>query len=554
MKKIVFGIMLIMLLVSIMTLTLNIQTATASLPVHNVDTGEDFLTIQAAIDAPETLDGHTIYVEDGHYYEQVKVYKSLKLIGENRYNTIIDAEGKGTVVHVTAGNVNISEFTIQNSGQGLFDGMGVLLDGDMVVFEGHSHGNIIENNIIQYNERDILVWYSNNNTIRNNVLRYSTEGYTLYVWYATGNNIVNNYIYHRGIGLVQSGGNTFRNNVMAQFAVSGWSLNDYLNDVDISNEVSGKPIYYWVNEHNRQVPADAGVVVVVNSTCIIAIDLTFVNVGDGMIFAYTNDSLITNIASQRASYGIRLDFSNNNTVKGNRVSDNMLGIFLSHSENNSVTGNTAKGNSWAGIFLGSSNGNDIHNNIMQSNGDTGMSLEMSRDNTIAQNTIAYNGFQGDYYPAGMSFFNSPNNTIYHNNFVENIMQVSRHSGEAVASINSWDDGYPSGGNYWSDYEDKYPDAKEIDDSGIWDTPYVIDEQNQDRYPLMKPYVPLLGDFDEDRDIDEYDVWIFCAYFITYHKYGFRPEMRLFDFNNNSKIDENDLWTFCAAFIDYWKHH
>ena len=50
----------------------------------------------------------------------------------------------------------------------------------------------------------------------------------------------------------------------------------------------------------------------------------------------------------------------------------------------------------------------------------------------------------------------------------------------------WDNG--EDGNYWSDYEERYPDAKELDGSGVWDTPYVIDENNQDNYPLMNPVV------------------------------------------------------------------
>jgi hypothetical protein len=50
--------------------------------------------------------------------------------------------------------------------------------------------------------------------------------------------------------------------------------------------------------------------------------------------------------------------------------------------------------------------------------------------------------------------------------------------------NVWDDGYPSGGNYWSDYQTTYPNASEIDSSGIWNTPYVIDANNTDHYPLM----------------------------------------------------------------------
>ena len=53
--------------------------------------------------------------------------------------------------------------------------------------------------------------------------------------------------------------------------------------------------------------------------------------------------------------------------------------------------------------------------------------------------------------------------------------------------NFWDVSYPSGGNYWSDYEDRYPDAKGLNDSGKWDTPYIIDENNQDNYPLVEPW-------------------------------------------------------------------
>jgi len=61
--------------------------------------------------------------------------------------------------------------------------------------------------------------------------------------------------------------------------------------------------------------------------------------------------------------------------------------------------------------------------------------------------------------------------------------------DSYESTNIWDDSYPSGGNYWSDYEEKYPDAEELDGSGIWDTPYEIDWNDQDNYPLMKPWTP-----------------------------------------------------------------
>jgi hypothetical protein len=53
-----------------------------------------------------------------------------------------------------------------------------------------------------------------------------------------------------------------------------------------------------------------------------------------------------------------------------------------------------------------------------------------------------------------------------------------------SSNNTWDNGYPSGGNYWSDYLTRYRNASEIDSSGIGNTYYVIDANNIDHYPFM----------------------------------------------------------------------
>ena len=75
--------------------------------------------------------------------------------------------------------------------------------------------------------------------------------------------------------------------------------------------------------------------------------------------------------------------------------------------------------------------------------------------------------------------------IFHNNLINNTNQIRlSHSNE------TWDDCYPSGGNYWSDYTgiDEYSglNQDEPGSDGIGDTPYIIDENNQDNYPLMAP--------------------------------------------------------------------
>jgi parallel beta-helix repeat protein len=80
-----------------------------------------------------------------------------------------------------------------------------------------------------------------------------------------------------------------------------------------------------------------------------------------------------------------------------------------------------------------------------------------------------------------------NNLIYHNDFIENTQQASD-----VAS-NSWDNGYPSGGNYWSDYSgvDVYSGVSQNEpgSDGIGDTPYNVDADTIDHYPLMNCYNP-----------------------------------------------------------------
>jgi hypothetical protein len=127
----------------------------------------------------------------------------------------------------------------------------------------------------------------------------------------------------------------------------------------------------------------------------------------------------------------------------------------------------------------SSESNNIHDNILSYNA-VGLNFSSSYNNSITENEICENT---DY---GLYFSSSFNNTIFHNNIMTNAIQAHDDS----INGNFWDDGYPSGGNYWNDWAT--PDVmkginQDISGSdGIVDDPYLIDGDSQDGYPLTNP--------------------------------------------------------------------
>lgn len=189
--------------------------------------------------------------------------------------------------------------------------------------------------------------------------------------------------------------------------------------------------------------------------------------------------------------------SSYNTIYGNNIIANVyLGVVLGgFSDNNNIFANNITKNSGGGVYIELSFnniffGNDITNNLF------GFYLSVSRHNIIAGNNIINNDVG-----LGVSF--SSDDSIYHNNVIDNQRQVSDGTG-AIA----WDDGYPSGGNYWSNYPgvDLYsgPYQNETGSDGIGDTPHVIGGTKKDRYPLMRPW----GEEAHEEGIPFWMLWWF----------------------------------------------
>jgi parallel beta-helix repeat protein len=297
-----------------------------------------------------------------------------------------------------------------------------------------------------------------------------------------------------------------RNNAMdsngCNFGVYGDLPSHFLNDVDASNTVDGKPVYYWINRQDMEIPSDCGCLALVNCTHITAKNLKITNNLEGILLVSTTNSTISgNNITANDVHGVCLLNSSNNTMSGNNItanridgidlgdsSDNTMsennitnsdfcGIQLGHSSNNTITGNNITNND-SGIELGSSSNNTITGNNITTNW-LGIKLGDSSNNTLTKNKMANNQI-------GIEFMNSSNNIIYSNNFVDNTARQAYIY--SYVSNNVWDNGYPSGGNYWSDYN-----GVDTNHDGLGDTQYIIDANNTDHYPLMNiiPEFPSL---------------------------------------------------------------
>jgi parallel beta-helix repeat protein len=220
----------------------------------------------------------------------------------------------------------------------------------------------------------------------------------------------------------------------------------------------------------------------------------------GMCVRSSNNNYIyDNKVYSNNDEGILLDVSSGNNISCNAILGNTRdGICLVSSSNNDIYSNNVTGYGWYGIFIwDNSDGNYISGNIA-SGGEHGvLFFEYCNNNDVIGNTISNNDYGIDFMDS-----NCFGNRVYHNNLIENLWQGS----DVTDNGNQWHDGYPSGGNYWSNFDD--PGEGAFDDfngvnqnilgyDGIVDqglpsggkNPYLIDLDSRDDYPLIEPFLP-----------------------------------------------------------------
>jgi parallel beta-helix repeat protein len=212
--------------------------------------------------------------------------------------------------------------------------------------------------------------------------------------------------------------------------------------------------------------------------------------------------------------GVELAWSHNNTISNNYIFDSNNGIKLAESGNNIIKENTF--NSTYGTFVDVTYNSDYNtfqnNKIIEPSSYhdykayVGFYIQQSIGNILIGNMIharqyciylyganntfmIENDLDGYRYSLYLVWDTTYYITFFHNNILYYGSVTINYDCKGV-----WDDGYPSGGNYWVEQWSKAdyyrgPNQDEPGSDGIVDKPYQIDTYNIDRYPFMNPYRP-----------------------------------------------------------------
>jgi parallel beta-helix repeat protein len=412
--------------------------------------------------APIQRIDNEVYVLTNDVYGGISLEKSGVIIDGNGHR-IFGNWGTGlllkNVTNVTVRNLKILYFEngiyLENSNNTLLKNntlfnCGITLAKNSInnYITGNNVSSIISvesgnNNTITSNiASGVSVAWSTNVTVGNNILSDAKRanatsvlgGYTEGISIDNSNDsyVFSNIIERKGLGvnIWYSSNLTFRNNILKDnqfgFKLVGNSLQTNLQNIDTSNTVDGKAVYFLINVTDYKVPNSAGWIAAINCKNITVQSWTSTPNWDGILFAYTRDSKVVSSNLKNNFNAIRFDNVSNCLVNQNTIVDNQYAALC---------------------------------------------FKNTTDCTVTQNDVLNNYCFFDIWQ------NSLGNTFYHNNFVGN------WTGTMDKNLGSvWDNGYE--GNYWSCYT-----GVDLDKNGIGDSPFLIDvfSGEKDNYPKLTPY-------------------------------------------------------------------
>jgi parallel beta-helix repeat protein len=487
--------------------------------------GCNYSTIGEAVNQAKA--GDLILVEDGSYNESVTIDKPLIIKSKN-------GPEKCTVYHfgfpfiISTTSVQIEGFTlIGTSMWGYWGSAGgvfingnnntiinnVFLNSDYGIFLKDANKNVIKDNVFKNINHG--VWFfssSSENEISNNSLETNTDGITLY--YSSNNNkIENNTISAKrkyGIWILNSRNNYLSNNILTNSGIfiGGGSIEDYFQEIDESNEVNGKSLYYCKNKENETVP-EAGQAILVNCKNIFIENQQTANLPAAIEIVSSSDIMINNSVLNNNDYGIFVFSSKNIVIENSSFQNNWQSVVLENSNNSTIKNNNFSFDGYSLTLIGS-NWNIIQNNIFKNNfyaliisGSESNKIDYNQfiSNNLAiflksgskRNEIIHNNLKENQNALYLYDLPTKENSIYLNNFIKNASDLSISSYGIVLWNSKGKINYTFKGlsfsNYLGNYWDKYKGQDENKD-GIGDTTFEIAPlwgAYKDEYPLIEPF-------------------------------------------------------------------
>ena len=494
---------------------------------------------------------------------EVRSYPTYRVVNDvDTSNTIdgapiyywVDEENRtipsnaGCVVLVNCTRITVQDLQLSQNGQGilLFSTTNSTLTQNTITGAGgrgielvHSSNiDIIENNVQDFSS-GIHLQESSNNLIKKNSIIHNNYAGIMTESNSKGNTILENEIASNDYGISERGGN----NIISKNKI-------ITNDYGISVHSSSNTISDNIISDNNEM----GIILDAGSNTLTGNNVTDNN-NYGIYISSGNILRNNRMSNNRYNFDVRGTSFENDVDASNLVNGKPIIYWVNQQDKiipheagyvalvmceNITVQNLHLANNGHGIFLAFTNHSTIIGNNFTNN-NNGIKFWGSSSNRIVGNNIRENG-NGIFF-SGAMFLNvfhypSPNNIIYYNNFVDNENNVGDAAGswwlqDSTPAINIWD--RRSVGNYWSNYNGTDNNRDEIGE-----TPYIIDEKNQDNYPLMSPV-----------NIFDAGMWEWTPYSVfvlsnsTVSDFNFSPESALIQFDVEG---ENGTTGFCRVTV------
>jgi parallel beta-helix repeat protein len=417
-------------------------------------------------------------ITDNNFTGGKGIYLSNVQFGRIQNNTISQSSNDGIKLLNSNNNSIFNNSITYNIGNGIYltnsrynsiemnrifynTESGILLDYQ----SGGSNDNVITKNEVYWNSIDGIALDSNvwrNLVNYNQIFENGYDGIYLNSFDAT---IANNEISNNGqYGLHRSGGgqHVVENNTLIDNAYYFWSGGTTLPNIrsDIvfasfsNNTINGKPMYYFQNVHDFQVPEDAGYVLLVETSNVTVSNLNLDHLGAAItIFDSTNLTIAHNsiqyssidpltiygLSDSRIEYN-DIGYSLGNSMDGTMVTDvnithnkfhhsYVYGIYLTTSSNNNYIFendiyNNSLSDNYGGILI-SGGGHKIINNSIFDNNHLGIYMYKTTTTLVSGNHIYGNLDDGIYLSSYV--------TVSANTFERNLIENNGGGGLLIGS-------------------------------------------------------------------------------------------------------------------------